>query len=59
MANKSNPEQPMANGLLANHVFTENGIVFIRSAQQVEQDEWSAINFYWMPVLQLEQELGS
>ncbi|MEO9512079.1 MAG: hypothetical protein ABJN84_02095 [Flavobacteriaceae bacterium] len=44
-------------GLSSRHVFTENGSVFVRSSQDLGTDEWSVINFYWMPVLRLEQEL--
>ncbi|MBS9462719.1 hypothetical protein KIM67_09870 [Flagellimonas sp. 389] len=44
-------------GLMAKHVFSNDGAVYVRSSQNIEMDEWSVINFYWMPVLQLEQEL--
>ncbi|MBO0323873.1 hypothetical protein J0X14_16300 [Muricauda sp. CAU 1633] len=59
MANKSKNEQSINQGILTSHVFTQNGMVFLRSAEEVGADEWSAINFHWMPVLQLERELGS
>nr|WP_299070826.1 hypothetical protein [uncultured Allomuricauda sp.] len=49
--------EPKNKGLSSRHVFTENGSVFVRSSQNVEADEWSVINFYWIPVLQLEKEL--
>ncbi|SHG71272.1 hypothetical protein SAMN04488116_2219 [Flagellimonas flava] len=54
---KSKNQQSITNGLVAKHVFSENGSVFIRSSQNLETDEWSVINFYWMPVLRLEREL--
>ncbi len=60
MANKSkNNGQSLHQAVVARHVFTQNGTVFLRSAQNLEISEWSAINFYWMPVLKLERELGS
>ncbi|MFD2100620.1 hypothetical protein [Flagellimonas iocasae] len=59
MAYKSKNEQSINQGILTSHVFTQNGTVFLRSAEEVGVDEWSAINFHWMPVLQLERELGS
>ncbi|MDC6366107.1 MULTISPECIES: hypothetical protein [Flavobacteriaceae] len=60
MINKSkNVKQSIHKGLSTNHVFTDNGTVFIRSAQTLENDEWSAINFHWIPVLKLERELGA
>ncbi|MEX0313522.1 MAG: hypothetical protein AB3N18_05050 [Allomuricauda sp.] len=57
MNNKSKNEQSINQGLVAKHVFSKNGAVFVRSSQDVEIDEWSAINFYWMPMLKLEKEL--
>ncbi|MEL6305165.1 MAG: hypothetical protein AAFQ20_10280 [Bacteroidota bacterium] len=39
------------------HVFSQNGEVYIRTAQMVHQEEWSPINFHWKPVLQLERDL--
>ncbi|MEO1487228.1 MAG: hypothetical protein AAFU57_15895 [Bacteroidota bacterium] len=39
------------------HVFSQNGEVFIRTAQLVHHEEWSPINFHWKPVLQLERDL--
>ena len=60
MANKFKSEKmSFQTGLASKHVFTENGTVFIRSAQTLENDEWSAINFHWIPVLKLERELGA
>ena len=59
MAYKSKNEQSINKGILASHVFTQNGTVFLRSAEEVGMNEWSAINFHWMPVLKLERELGS
>lgn len=60
MANKSkNNRQSLHQAVVARHVFTQNGTVFLRSAQNLEMSEWSAINFYWMPVLKLERKLGS
>ncbi|MEO0507640.1 MAG: hypothetical protein AAF090_15905 [Bacteroidota bacterium] len=44
-------------GIQTRHVFSENGEVFIRTAQLVHQEEWSPINFHWKPVLQLERDL--
>ncbi|MGW9685007.1 hypothetical protein [Flagellimonas sp. 2504JD1-5] len=58
MNNKSKNERPINQGLAAKHVFSKNGSVFVRSSQNLEMDEWSAINFHWMPVLQLNKELG-
>ena len=57
MNNKSKNEPSINQGLVAKHVFSKNGAVFIRSSQNLEIDEWSAINFYWMPMLKLEKEL--
>lgn len=58
MENKSkNNEQSINKGLSSRYVFSENGSVFVRSSQNLEVDEWSVINFFWMPVLQLEKEL--
>jgi len=54
---KSKNEQSINQGLVAKHVFSENGSVFVRSSQNLEKDEWSVINFFWMPVLNLEKEL--
>ncbi|WP_190810769.1 hypothetical protein [Flagellimonas sp. S3867] len=58
MNNKSKNEQSINQGLVAKHVFSKNGAVFVRSTQNLEIDEWSAINFYWMPMLKLERELA-
>lgn len=55
--NKSKNGLSINQGLMAKHVFSENGAVFIRSSQSLQTDEWSLINFYWMPVLELEREL--
>lgn len=55
--NKSKNEQSINQGLVARHVFSENGSVFVRSSQNLDTNEWSVINFYWMPVLKLEREL--
>lgn len=41
----------------ARHVYSQNGEVFIRTAQLVQKEEWSPINFFWQPVLQLERDL--
>lgn len=58
MDNKSkNNKQSIQNGLLAQHVFSKNGTVFVRSSQVMKMDEWAPINFYWRPVLELEKEL--
>lgn len=57
MNSKSKNEQSNNQGLMARHVFSENGFVYVRSSQNVRKDEWSAINFHWMPVLKLEKEL--
>ncbi len=57
MNSKSKNKQSINQGLMAKHVFSKNGAVFVRSSQNVEIDEWSAINFYWMPMLRLEKEL--
>ncbi|WP_284042147.1 hypothetical protein [Flagellimonas myxillae] len=43
---------------MAQHVFSENGSVFVRSSENLQTDEWSLINFHWMPVLELERELS-
>lgn len=59
MASRSKNEQLINKGILTSHVFTENGTVFLRSSEDVDINEWSAINFHWMPILQLERELGS
>ncbi|MEW2921033.1 MULTISPECIES: hypothetical protein [Flavobacteriaceae] len=59
MASRSKNEQSINKGILTSHVFTENGTVFLRSSEDVDINEWSAINFHWMPILQLERELGS
>ena len=59
MARRSKNKQSIYKGILTSHVFTQNGTVFVRGAEDVGTDEWSAINFQWMPVLQLERELGS
>lgn len=60
MAYKSKKNKQSINtGIMANHVFTQNGAVFLRSAQNMGMDDWSPINFHWMPVLKLERELGS
>ncbi len=55
--NKSKNERLISQGLMAKHVFSKNGSVFVRSSQNLRTDEWSAINFYWMPMLKLEKEL--
>ncbi|MEZ4810241.1 MAG: hypothetical protein R2819_07760 [Allomuricauda sp.] len=52
-------EQSTPKGILANHVFSQDGTVFLRTTNDVDMEEWSAINFYWMPVLKLERELNS
>ncbi|WP_205728942.1 hypothetical protein [Flagellimonas onchidii] len=57
MNSKSKNKQSINQGLMAKHVFSKNGAVFVRSSQNVEIDEWAAINFYWMPMLKLEKEL--
>lgn len=58
MNNKSkNKEQSINKGLAAQHVFSKNGAVFVRSSLAMKIDEWTPINFYWRPVLELEREL--
>ncbi|TXN37288.1 hypothetical protein FVB32_03100 [Flagellimonas hymeniacidonis] len=58
MNNKSkNNNQSINKGLSSRHVFSENGAVFVRSSQHLESEEWSAINFFWIPVLKLEKDL--
>ncbi|UII81173.1 hypothetical protein [Flagellimonas sp. CMM7] len=57
MSNKSKNNEQSLKGLSSRYVFSENGAVFVRSSQNLEVDEWSVINFFWMPVLQLEKEL--
>lgn len=57
MNNKSKNEESINQGLVTKHVFSKNGSVFVRSSQNLGMDEWSAINFYWMPTLKLEKEL--
>lgn len=57
MNNKSKNEQSINQGLVARHVFSKNGSVYVRSSQNLRADEWSAINFHWMPMLKLEKEL--
>ncbi|MCL6274637.1 hypothetical protein M3P19_11500 [Muricauda sp. 2012CJ35-5] len=55
--NQSKNEQSVNHDLVTKHVFTENGAVFVRSSENLNADEWSLINFHWMPVLELEREL--
>ncbi|WP_165819326.1 hypothetical protein [Flagellimonas aquimarina] len=57
MNNKSKNNEQSIKGLSSRHVFSENGTVFVRSSQNLEMDEWSVINFFWIPVLKLEKEL--
>lgn len=35
--------------LSSRHVFSENGFVFARSTRKLGKEEWSPINFHWMP----------
>lgn len=58
MDKQSKNEQSINQGLIAKHVFSNNGEVFVRSSQNLEKEEWSAINFYWMPVMELNQTLA-
>lgn len=57
MNSKSKNNEKSVKGLSSRYVFSENGSVFVRTSQNLEVDEWSVINFFWMPVLQLEKEL--
>ena len=60
MVTKSNNNgQSINRGIVANHVFSQDGTVFLRNIDDVDMEEWSPINFFWMPVLKLERELGS
>ncbi len=58
MNNKSKNEQSINQDLVAKHVFSKNGTVFIKKCDNLKTSEWSAINFYWKPVLELNKELG-
>lgn len=41
------------------HVFTQNNQVYVKNHSQEHQieDLWSAINFQWIPVLQMKEHL--
>lgn len=42
------------------HVFTQNNQVYLKCHEQEQQpfeNQWSAINFQWIPVLQMKEHL--